>query len=72
VDGPFAAATVTTYRVTPIHHGYRVEAVLPNGQRRVVRTWSTEEAAVSHLKALREMTERANRHSHPSEEDWRG
>jgi hypothetical protein len=58
------------YRVTPVHHGYRVEAVQPNGQRRVVRTWPTEEAAISHLKALREMIERANRPA--GEKDWRG
>ena len=61
---------MTTYRVTPVHHGYRVEAVLPDGQRRVVRTWSTEEAAVSHLKALRERTELTNRPT--GEKDWRG
>jgi hypothetical protein len=63
---------MVNYRITPVHHGYCVEAVQPSGQRRVLRTWSTEEAAVSHLKALREMVERANRHSHPGEKDWRG
>ncbi len=44
----------------------------PNCRTRLVKTWPTEEAAISHPKALREMVERANRHSHPSEKDWRG
>ena len=63
---------MTTYRITPVYHGYRVEAVQPNGQRRVVRTWATEEAAVSHLKALRARIEQANRQFRPGEKDWRG
>ena len=63
---------MTTYRIIPAHRGYRVEAVQPNGQRRVVRTWSTEDDAISHLKVLQEMIERANCHAHPGEKDWRG
>ncbi len=46
-----------TYRIIPPGRAYRVEAVQPNGQKRLVRSWPTEEAAVSHLKALREATE---------------
>lgn len=61
-----------TYRITPIRHGYRVEAVQPNGQSRVVRTWSTEDAAVSHLKALREKAEFADRIFQPGEGVYRG
>jgi hypothetical protein len=61
-----------TYRIIPIGHAYRVEAVHPNGQKRVVRTWPTEEAAVSHLKALREVAERFGRALQPGERDWRG
>jgi hypothetical protein len=48
-----------TYRIIPFRRAYRVEAIQPNGQKRVVRTWPTEEAAVSHLKALRELAERS-------------
>jgi hypothetical protein len=34
--------------------------------------WPTEEAAVSHLKALREAAERSGRALQPGERDWRG
>ena len=61
-----------TYRIIPLGHAYRVEAVQPNGLKRVVRTWSTEEAAVSHLKALRKATERFGHALQPGERDWRG
>ena len=61
-----------TYRIIPLRRAYRVEAVQPDGQKRVVRTWPTEEAAVSHLKALREVAERSGRILHPGEKDWRG
>jgi hypothetical protein len=61
-----------TYRIIPPGRAYRVEAVHPNGQKRVVRTWPTEEAAVSHLKALREVAERFGHALLPGEKDWRG
>ena len=61
-----------TYRIIPLHRAYRVEAIQPNGQKRVVRTWPTEEAAISHMKALREVAERSVRVLHPGEKDWRG
>jgi hypothetical protein len=61
-----------TYRIIPLRHAYRVEAVQPNGQKRVVRTWPTEEAAVSHLRALQEVTERSGVARQPGEKDWRG
>jgi hypothetical protein len=61
-----------TYRIIPLRHAYRVEAVQPNGQKRVVRTWPTEEAAVSHLKALREVADRLGVARQPGEKDWRG
>jgi hypothetical protein len=60
-----------TYRIIQLGHAYRVEAVQPNGLK-VVRTWPTEEAAVSHLKALREVAERFGRALQPGEKDWRG
>jgi hypothetical protein len=49
-----------------------VEAVQLNGEKRVVRTWPIEEAAVSHLKALREVAERFGHALQPGERDWRG
>jgi len=61
-----------TYRIIPLRHAYRVEAVQPNGQKRVVRTWTTEEAAVSHLKALQEAAQRFGHALQPGEKDWRG
>jgi hypothetical protein len=61
-----------TYRIIPLGCAYRVEAIQPNGQKRVVRTWPTEEAAVSHLKALREVAERSSHTLQPGEKDWRG
>ena len=61
-----------TYRIIPLRHAYRVEAIQPDGQKRVVRTWPTEEAAVFHLKALQEVTERFGRALQPGEKDWRG
>ena len=68
-------AISTTWKLTgfiPLGRAYRVEAVQANGQKRVVRTWTTEEAAVSHLKALREVAERSVRVLQPGEKDWRG
>jgi hypothetical protein len=59
-------------RIIPLGHAYRVEAVQLNGEKRVVRTWPIEEAAVSHLKALREVAERSGRAVQPGERDWRG
>jgi hypothetical protein len=61
-----------TYRITPVHHGYRVEAVKPDGQTRVVRTWPTEDEAVSHLKQLRANVELITHRMNPGERDWRG
>ena len=61
-----------TYRIIPLGGAYRVEAVQPNGQKRVVRTWPTEEAAISHMKALQEVAECSSRTLQPGEKDWRG
>ena len=61
-----------TYRIVPWRRSYRVEAVAPDGAHRVVGTWPTEEAALSHLKALRERAELAERRVVPGAQDWRG
>jgi hypothetical protein len=60
------------YRIVPAHRAYKVVVREPSGQTRIVRSWPSEEAALSHLKALRERIERANRPSYPGEKDWRG
>jgi hypothetical protein len=54
------------------HRAYNVMLREPNGTTRLLKTWRTEEAAISHLKTLRERLERASRLSHPGEKDWRG
>ena len=43
-----------SYRIVPGHRVYRVEAVDANGNIRIVGTWPTEDAAISHLKTLQE------------------
>jgi hypothetical protein len=62
----------TTYQIVPRRGIYRVEAVAPNGTHRVVRTWRTEEAAISHLRTLRAWAAAAGNTTHPGERDWRG
>ena len=51
------------YRIIPKNGVYKVEEVGANGQRRVVETWPSEEAAVSHLRRLQAHDERADRHT---------
>lgn len=60
------------YRIVPRRRGYHVEAVAPNGTHRLVATWPTEEAAVSHLKTLQQTAESAERLAAPGARDWRG
>jgi hypothetical protein len=60
------------YQIITAHRAHKVVGMEPNGRTRLVNTWRTEEAAIAHRKALRAMIERADRHSHPSEKDWRG
>jgi hypothetical protein len=62
----------TSYRIVPRRRSYRVEGVAPNGTPRLLGTWPTEEAAVSHLKSLREVAERIERRRSPGAQDWRG
>ena len=70
-DAERREGTIETYRIIPGRRAYRVEAIAPDGKTRLLRTWPTEEAAVSHLKALRERVEIAN-YMRISEPDWRG
>jgi hypothetical protein len=66
-------AGVVSYRIVPGHRVYRVEAVDDYGNIRVVGTWPTEDAAISHLKTLQEAVAAAGRSRQgPFEKDWRG
>jgi hypothetical protein len=66
-------AGMVSYRIVPGNRVYRVEAIDANGNIRIVGTWSTEEAAVSHLKTLQQRVAAAGRSRQaPFEKDWRG
>jgi hypothetical protein len=60
------------YRIIPAHRAYKVVQVEPNGAIRPLKTWRTEEDAVSHLKTLRDNIERTSHRLNPGEKDWRG
>jgi hypothetical protein len=62
------------YRIIPAHRGYKVVVVDPNGATtRLVKAWPTEEAAMAHLRLLRQKAELVDRQMAPppSEKDWR-
>ena len=56
-----------TYRIVPKRGTYRVEQVEPNGESRVLRTWRTEEEAVSHMRRLELKEHRATHRPLPGE-----
>jgi len=59
---------MTDFRIVPKRATYRVEQLDPTGQYKLVGTWRTEDAAVSHLKRLEAEAERAtNRPPAPGE-----
>jgi hypothetical protein len=60
------------YRIVPLSGVYRVEAVDQDGRSRLIDTWPTEEAAVSHLRTLQARAEAAQRETSPGTQDWRG
>jgi hypothetical protein len=62
------------YRIVPGRRVYRIEAVGANGNIRIVGTWPTEDAAVSHLKTLQESVAAADRSRQAplGRQDWRG
>jgi hypothetical protein len=53
------------YRIFPAHRAYKVMAVDPNGDIRLVKTWPTEDEAISHLKSLRQRAELIDRQMNP-------
>jgi hypothetical protein len=63
---------MTTFRIVPRRGSYTVEAVEPNGDHRVIGTWRTEDAAVSHLKDLQSKALLAVNKPAPGEPGWKG
>ena len=62
-----------SYRIVPGHRVNRIEAVDVYGNIRIVGTWPTEDAAISHLKSLQESADAAGRSKQaPIERNWRG
>ena len=41
-----------TYCIIPARRGYRVEAIAPDGHRRLIKIWPTKEAAMRHMRSL--------------------
>ena len=62
------------YRIIPAHRGYKVVVLDPNGGTRLVKTWPTEDAAMAHLRLLRQRDELIDRQMAPppGEKDWHG
>jgi hypothetical protein len=60
------------YLIVPLARVYRVEAIDQDGHTQLIDTWPTEEAAVSHLRALQSGAEAAQRDTAPGTRDWRG
>ena len=62
------------YRIIPAHRAYKVVVTQPNGRTRLIKTWPTEEEAISHLRLLRQRAELIDRQMAPTpgERDWRG
>jgi hypothetical protein len=63
---------MVNYRIVPVARVYRVEVVEQGGRIRLIGTWPTEEAAVSHLRVLQASAEAAQRETGPGTRDWRG
>ena len=53
------------YRIIPAHRGYKVVVTEPDGGIRLLKTWPTEEAAMAHLKLLRQRAELVDRQMAP-------
>ena len=52
----------------------RVVVTQPDGRLRLIKTWPTEDGAISHLRLLRQRAELIDRQMAPppGEKDWRG
>ena len=62
------------YRIIPARKAYQVVVTLPDGRTRLVKTWPTEDAAMAHLRLLRQRAELIDRQMAPPPggKDWRG
>jgi hypothetical protein len=61
------------YRIIPARKAYQVVVTLPDGSSRLIKAWPTEEAAISHLRLLRQRAEITDRQTNPTpRQDWRG
>ena len=62
------------YRIIPAHRAYKVVVTQPDGRLRLIKTWPTEDGAISHLRLLRQRAELIDRQMAPppGEKDWRG
>ena len=60
------------YRIIPARKAYQVVVTLPNGSSRLLRTWKTEDEAISHSRLLRQKADLIDRQMGPTLEwDWR-
>jgi hypothetical protein len=66
---PYHTAVMVNYRIVPLARVYRVEAIDQGGHAQLIDTWPTEEAAVSHFRALQARPEAAQRTVKPRVED---
>ena len=61
------------YRIVPARKAYQIVVALPDGGTRLLRTWRTEDEAISHLRLLRQRAELIDRQMNPTvERNWRG
>ena len=72
-DGLIICQDMDRYRIIPARKAYQVVATLPSGSTRLLKTWRTEEEAISHLRLLRQRAELIDRQASPfGKQDWRG
>ena len=56
------------YRIVPARKAYQIVVALPDGGTRLLRTWRTEDEAISHLRLLRQRAELIDRQMNPTVE----
>jgi hypothetical protein len=72
-DRRYIFGDMDRYRIIPAHRGYKVVVMEPDGRTQLLKTWPTEEAAIAHLRLLRQRAELIDRQMAPTpERNWRG